>query len=110
MKLFYHFLFFVATSLILLVCASMFASDPQGNPSQTDEFNSPESFNDGLQRDDSTATAYQAAPFASADTKKVAAAYVNYNENNKGFNVMKKYSFNPFQLAVSHFHAPQKFK
>src|SRR5476651_1381569 len=52
MKLFYHFLFFVFTSLILVACANIFASDTQSK-SKIDEFPAPES-NSFESKDDST--------------------------------------------------------
>ncbi|WP_184549373.1 hypothetical protein [Mucilaginibacter sp. FT3.2] len=61
MKLFYHFLFFVFASLILLACASMFASEPQSQ-SQTDEFSAPEPDGNAL-IDDSIVTTNSTRPF-----------------------------------------------
>jgi len=109
MKLFYHFLFFVIASLVLLVCATVFASDPQVQ-SQTDEFISPEPGGEN-QVHDSTMAASQTNPFVLTSVKENAPSYLFYAVNENMPHAYKKYSYlDNFQMAFNQFSLPQKFK
>ncbi|SEO90712.1 hypothetical protein ACFGVS_28110 [Mucilaginibacter sp. AW1-7] len=109
MKLFYHFLFFVIASLVLLACASVFASDPQVQ-SQTDEFTSPEPDDDSPVHD-STIAADQTGLFVLTGLKDNTQSYLFYAVNGKQKQVYKKYSYlDNFQVVFNQFSLPQKFK
>lgn len=109
MKLFYHFLFFVIASLVLLACASVFASDPQVQ-SQTDEFTSPEPGSENPAHD-STMAANQTGPYVLTSVKESAPSYVYYAVNGNVSHAYKKYSYlSNFQMAFNQFSLPQKFK
>jgi hypothetical protein len=104
MKLFYHFLFFVIASLVLLACASVFASDPQVQ-SQTDEFTSPEPDND------STIATNQSGPLVLTGLKDNTQSYLFYAVADKQKQAYNVYSYlDNFQMAFHQFSLPQKFK
>ena len=109
MKLFYHFLFFVIASLVLLACASVFASDPQVQ-SQTDEFTSPEPDNDGTIHDSAIAT-NQSGPFVLTGLRDNTQSYLFYAVADKQKQAYNVYSYlDNFQMAFNQFSLPQKFK
>jgi len=109
MKLFYHFLFFVFTTLILLACANMFASDPQSK-SQTDEFPSPES-NNYESKDDSTFAANQSGSVVLANLKDNTPVYSGLTLHNAGDFVRQKNIYsNNFQIALNYFGTIKKIK
>jgi hypothetical protein len=109
MKLFYHFLFFVIASLVLLACASVFASDPQVQ-SQTDEFTSPEPDNDSPVHN-STIAANQTASFVLTEAKNNTQSYLFFAVNDKKQPASNVYAYlDNFQMAFHQFSLPQKFK
>lgn len=109
MKLFYHFLFFVFTTLILLVCANMFASDPQSK-SQADEFPSPES-NNYESKDDSTFAANQSGSVVLANLKDNTLVYSGLMlQSAEDFARQKTIYSNNFQIALNYFGTLKKIK
>jgi hypothetical protein len=111
MKLFYHFLFFVCASLILVACANLFASDPQSQAqSQTDEFTSPET-NGKSTADDTTVAISQVNPFLLTSLKQIAdlqpGSVFEFERNC----VYKKTGYlHQFQMAMNQLQSPKKFK
>lgn len=108
MKLFYHFLFFVFTTLILLACANMFASDPQSK-SQADEFPSPESNN--YESKDSTFAANESGPVVLAKLKDNTPVYSGLMLHSAGdFARQRTIYSNNFQVALNYFGTLKKIK
>ncbi|MDN3580041.1 hypothetical protein [Mucilaginibacter flavus] len=108
MKLFYHFLFFVCASLILIACANMFASDSKSQ-AQTDEFTSPRS--DGKSTEDTVVAVTQTSPFILTGLKRAASIELNMGFEFEQNCAVKTYSYlYQFQMAMNHLESPQKFK
>jgi cytochrome oxidase Cu insertion factor (SCO1/SenC/PrrC family) len=105
MKLFYHFLFFVFASIILLACANMFASDSQKS-SQADEFPSPEPGNTAL--GDVALNATPDNPFTLTSFKNNAPIIsVSNCVEDKNCACKKNSYLSSFQMAINHF-SPSK--
>jgi hypothetical protein len=111
MKLFYHFLFFVFTSLILVACANIFASDTQSK-SKIDEFPAPES-NNFESKDDSTIAINNSDAFAfTVNNLKVSTPlYTGLIQDNAMNFAYQKFTYvNNVQTALNYFGALKKFK
>jgi hypothetical protein len=111
MKLFYHFLFFVFTSLILVACANLFASDAPGK-SQIDEFPAPES-NNVESKDDSTISITNSDAFAFKvnNSKGSNPLYTSLIQDNAMDFAYQKFVYvNNVQIALNYFGALKKFK
>lgn len=109
MKLFYHFLFFVFASLILLACANMFNSDGKTGTSNNQPSKSEQSQNT-QQANDSIAAAEEGNPYMLASFKYID-IFNNATDDEKDC-VCKKHSskLNDFQMAIMHFSKYKKFK
>ncbi len=109
MKLFYHFLFFVCASLILIACANMFASDSKSQ-AQTDEFTSPESDDAKRATEDTVVAVAPSNPLIITGVKTALSV-----ELGTGFQFEQNSEFKPigylyqFQTAMNHLASPQKF-
>ena len=111
MKLFYHFLFFVFTSLILVACANIFASDTQSKL-KIDEFPAPES-NNFESKDDSTISITNSDAFAfTVNKSKVSPSlYTSLIQDNQMNFAYQKFAYvNNVQIALNYFGALKKIK
>jgi hypothetical protein len=111
MKLFYHFLFFVFTSLILVACANLFASDAPGK-SQIDEFSAPES-NNFESKDDSTIAINNSDAFAFKvnNSKGSDPLYISLIQDNAMNFAYQKFAYvNNVHTALNYFGAFKKIK
>jgi hypothetical protein len=109
MKLFYHFLFFVCASLILVACANMFASDPESQ-SQTDEFTSPETESKSTV-DDTIVAVNQINPFMLTSLKEIVALQPVVGFEFEKTSIYKNAGYlHQFQMAMNQLQLPKKFK